>query len=130
MIFQAGKKSALPVFNLEHAKLILSDNVWVFEPAWDAPYGLGSGFNTANYDDLARRPPYRHFYAFRDQWPDGVVAALSAATAMARTLKIISGKDLMDDPDLMAHAIDLERRAREAFRLGLSELPDEEKPAV
>jgi hypothetical protein len=33
-----------------------------------------------------------------------------------------------DDADLMAHAIDLERRALEAIKLGLSELPDE-KPA-
>lgn len=63
MMFQAGKKAALPAYSLERAKLILSDNVWVFEPAWDAPYGLGSRFSPESYDDLAKRPPYKHFYA-------------------------------------------------------------------
>ena len=35
-----------------------------------------------------------------------------------------------DDADLMAHAIDLERRALEAVKLGLSELPEEKAGEV
>jgi hypothetical protein len=67
IMFQAGKKAAWPPWSLEHAKLILSDNVWVFTPAWDSPYG-GSRYSR---HDLAERPPCKHFAAFRDHWPHG-----------------------------------------------------------
>jgi len=52
----------------------------------------------------------------------------AAALAIARTMKIIAGTDLMGDPDMMRDAIDLERRALEAIKLGLSVLPGR-KPA-
>jgi len=35
-----------------------------------------------------------------------------AALALARAMQVIAGKDLMNDPDLMSHAVELERRAR------------------
>jgi hypothetical protein len=53
----------------------------------------------------------------------------AAALVMARTMQIMAGKDLMDDPDMMRDAIELERRALDAIKLGLPALPDEEKPA-
>jgi hypothetical protein len=43
----------------------------------------------------------------------------------ARTMKIITGKDLVDDLDMMRDAIKQETRVLDAIRLGLSELPDE-----
>jgi hypothetical protein len=42
MLFQANKKAGYPPHNLEHAKLILSDNVWVFSPNHDSPHALAS----------------------------------------------------------------------------------------
>jgi hypothetical protein len=50
-----------------------------------------------------------------------------AALAMARAQKQLAADN--GDADLMAHAIELERRALEAIKLGLSELPEVEKPA-
>lgn len=46
---------------------------------------------------------------------------------MARAQKQLAEEH--DDTDLMAHAIELERRATETIKLGLSELPEVEKPA-
>jgi len=53
-------------------------------------------------------------------WP-GYSSA--GALVMARTQKRWRMKN--DAPDLMAYAIDLERRALDAIKPGLSELPDE-----
>jgi len=39
MLFDANKKAGSPPDSLEHAKLILSDNIWVFTPRFDSPYG-------------------------------------------------------------------------------------------
>jgi hypothetical protein len=52
-----------------------------------------------------------------------------AALVMARTMQRIAEKYPDDDPDLMADAIELERRATEAIKLGLPDLPEMEKPA-
>jgi hypothetical protein len=52
-----------------------------------------------------------------------------AALVMARTMKIMAEKYPDDDPELMADAIELGRRAREAIELQLSELPEVEKQA-
>jgi hypothetical protein len=48
---------------------------------------------------------------------------------MARTQKQLAEKYPDDNPELMADAIELERRALEAIELQLSELPEVEKPA-
>jgi hypothetical protein len=109
---------------------------------------------------LAGRPPYKPFGRFRDHWrPDDALPkseaaqkaklrpATAAMLALARTMQIIAGKDLMDDPEMMTGAIDLESRvwkptakdfddaalaiqafrwqqkALEAIKLVLSELP-------
>jgi hypothetical protein len=49
------------------------------------------------------------------------------ALVMARAQKRLA--EDTDDADLALHAIKLERRALEAFKLHLSELPEVEKPA-
>jgi hypothetical protein len=99
-------------------------------------YGLGSRFNPERYDDLAGRPPYKHFNAYRDHWtlpaPTREKAkpgySSAGALAMARAQKQLAEEN--GDADLMAHAIELERRALEAIKLGLSQLPEIEKPAT
>jgi hypothetical protein len=49
----------------------------------------------------------------------------AGALVMARTLKRVAEESDFPNPELMAHAIDLERRALDAIRLVLSELPEE-----
>jgi hypothetical protein len=49
-------------------------------------------------------------------------AEAAAALAMASALKIIAGKDLLSDREMMASAIELERRALRVIRRGLPEI--------
>jgi hypothetical protein len=68
MLFDAEKKNGCPPRDLDHAKLILSDNVWVFTPRFDSPYGqpwlLVHG----------ERPPYK---PWRGHWrPSGEPSSL------------------------------------------------------
>jgi hypothetical protein len=51
----------------------------------------------------------------------------AAELAMASALKIIAGKDLMNDRELMASAIELERRALRVIMRGL---PKMEAPSI
>jgi len=48
---------------------------------------------------------------------------------MARTMQRFAAENPYHDPDMMADATELERRALEAIKLHLPELLDEEKPA-
>jgi hypothetical protein len=50
------------------------------------------------------------------------------AFVMARAQKRLAADN--GDTNLLAHAIDLERDALEAIRLGLSILPEDEKPVA
>ena len=52
-----------------------------------------------------------------------------AALVMARTMQRFAAANPDHDPDMMADATELERRALEAIKLHLPELVDEEKPA-
>jgi hypothetical protein len=98
MLFDAAMKAGRPAHSLEHAERILSDNVYVFTPARESPYGSWSRMKFSGHD-LSRWPPYKPFRAFGSQWrPDGVIIPKGEP----------SPKDF-DDAVLAAH--------------GLSELP-------
>jgi hypothetical protein len=144
MLCDADKKAAYPPRSIEHARLILSDNVWVFEPAHDSPYG-GSRYSR---HDLAGRPPYRPFCAFRDHWrpDDATVPQKTHRTLLRETMKIMAeiladdprgppmpgnpprqkptAKDF-DDAALAAQAAYLQQKALDAIKLGLPEQPVE-----
>jgi hypothetical protein len=80
MLCDADKKAAYPPHSLAHAKLILSDNVWVFTPASDSPHWRAG--TLAGYDNW--RPPYKRFCAFRDHWrPDDALPAPAEKIAAA-----------------------------------------------
>jgi hypothetical protein len=100
MLFDAGEKAGAVPHNLEHARLILSDNVFVF-PAQGA----------------------KRFDAFR-QWP--VPNRLSypavAVVVMARTMQEFAKQRSDGPPDLLADAVELEQRALDALKAGLSEI--------
>jgi hypothetical protein len=53
-----------------------------------------------------------------------------AALVMARAQKQLAEKYPHDDPELMADATELERRALEAIKQGLPDLPEVKKPAA
>ena len=50
-----------------------------------------------------------------------------AALVMARTMKLMAEKYPSDDPELVANAVELERRALDAIRQHLPLLPEAEK---
>jgi hypothetical protein len=51
-------------------------------------------------------------------------AEAAAELALASALKIIAGKDLLNDRKMMSNAIELERRALRVIRRGLPEIHD------
>jgi acetyl-CoA acetyltransferase len=53
-----------------------------------------------------------------------------AALVMARTMQRFAEKYPDHDPDMMADAIEFEKRALAAIKLHLPELPEVEKPAT
>jgi hypothetical protein len=55
------------------------------------------------------------------QWQQ---AEAAASLAMASSLKIIAGKDLLNDCEMMASAIELKRQALHVIRRGLPKIDD------
>jgi hypothetical protein len=107
MLFDAGKKSGAVPHNLEHAKRILSDNVFALTPAPGSPYGQAA----------------KRFAAF-DHWPVPNPRSFPCVgvLVMARTMQQFAAERPDGPPDLMADALALEQRALEAIKAGVSEL--------
>jgi len=107
MLLDAGNKAGAVPHNLEHAKLILSDNVFAYTPAGDSPYG--------------RRT--KRFAAFH-YWPVPEKLSYSSVGAliMARTMKRFAAEHPDIDPEMMTGAITLEKRALAAIAAGVSEI--------
>src|SRR5882757_10431590 len=93
MLLDAGNKAGAVPHNLEHAKLILSDNVFAFTPAHDSPYGR----------DAKRFAAFQH-------WPVPDKRSFSAVGCliMARTIKRFAAEHPDLDPEMMTGAITLE----------------------
>jgi hypothetical protein len=100
VLFDAGKKAGAVPHNLEHARLILSDNVYVF-PAQAA----------------------KRFDAFH-HWPvpDWRSYPSVAVLVMARTMVQFAAERPDHPPELMADALALEQRALDAIKAGVSEM--------
>jgi hypothetical protein len=100
LLNDAGKKAGAVPHNLEHARLIVSDNVYAF-PARGT----------------------KRFAAF-DHWPVPDVRTYPAAglLVMSRVMQEFATRRPDGPPDLLAAAVDLEQRALAAIKAGLSEL--------
>jgi hypothetical protein len=107
MLLDAGSKAGAVPHNLEHAKLILSDNVFAFTPANDSPCGRAA----------------KRFAAFH-HWPVPDKRSFSAVGAliMARAIKRFAAEHPDIDPEMMTGAIALEKRAVDAVAAGVSEI--------
>jgi hypothetical protein len=99
MLFDAGKKAGAVPHNLEHARLILSDNVFAL------PAGA------------------KRFDAFH-HWPAPNKNAYPAVAVlvMARTMVQFAAERPDGPPELMADALALEKRALDAIKAGVSEI--------
>ena len=100
MLFDAGKKAGAVPHNLEHAKLIMSDNVFAF-----------TGQGTKRFD------AFHHWSV-----PDGRSYPSVAVLVMARTMVQFAAERPDHPPELMADALALEQRALDAIKAGVSEL--------
>jgi hypothetical protein len=86
MLLDAEKKNGgTPPSNLDHAKIILSDNVWIFKPRRRSPFGR----SRADGEYFPTRPVHWRPW----EWPK-LALATAAMLDLARTMKIIAGKDL------------------------------------
>ena len=103
LMFAAGKKSGVVPHNLEHAKLILADNVFVL-PDKHHP-------GAKAFDAFTRWPvPNKNLYP--------VVGVL----VMARTMVQFATERPDAPPELMTDATALEKRALDAIAAGVSEI--------
>jgi hypothetical protein len=107
MLLDAGEKAGAVPHNLDHARLILSDSVFVFTPAPDSPYGR----------DAKRFAAFHH-------WPVPDRRSYSSVgwLIMARTIQQFAAQHPDLDPEMMTGAITLEKRALEAIAAGVSEI--------
>jgi hypothetical protein len=102
-MFDAGRKAGAMPHNLEHARLILSDNVFAFTPA----------------DGSTKR-----FAAF-EHWPvpDKRCYMTIGVFVMAHTMQqFAAGHPDGAAPDMLRHAHALKKRAQRAIAAGLSEM--------
>jgi len=107
MLLDAGNKAGAVPHNLDHARLILSDSVFVFTPAPDSPYGR----------DAKRFAAFHHWPV-----PDKRSYSSVGALVMARTMQRFVAEHPDLDPEMMTGAIALEKRALEAIAAGVSEI--------
>jgi hypothetical protein len=112
LLFDAGKKSGAMPYNLAHARLIMSDNVFALTAAPGSPHGRG-----------AKR------FSSLDHWPvpDKRLYPTVGVLVMARTMQEFAA-EFPDHapPDMLAYAIGLEQRALDAIHDGVAELMVEE----
>ena len=103
MLLDAGEKVGAVPHNLDLARLILSDSVFVFTPAPDSPYGR----------DAKRFAAFHHWPV-----PDKRSYSSVGALVMARTMQRFVAEHPDLAPALMADAIALEKRALDAIAAG------------
>ena len=126
-----------------HCTIVAIPGIWVLDRPFSSPELMHSArrfppLSCAGFDivraAVERLPANRNGAAMRHvrKVPSRDIihrADQKKSRLAARTMQRFAAENPYHDPDMMADATELERRALEAIKLHLPELLDEEKPA-